>query len=189
FNKFRTSLPINIQHKSNLNKNFQQQFRKASTTSAPIALTNIETNWKTLPVEEQAGHGSKVTIGLGIIILISSVSYYLSRVAVHDKPSTINKEWEEATTEKLIKQKADPISGIASEGYKGKASIGSPLLGRVITWEYGFVVPMSKDSFMKANLFDKDSNKLNVRVPEIIVCATIYLWFQKIKVEIKFCRY
>ncbi|CAJ0757164.1 16072_t:CDS:2 [Entrophospora sp. SA101] len=157
FNKFRTSLPINIQHKSNLNKNFQQQFRKASTTSAPIALTNIETNWKTLPVEEQ--------------------------------PSTINKEWEEATTEKLIKQKADPISGIASEGYKGKASIGSPLLGRVITWEYGFVVPMSKDSFMKANLFDKDSNKLNVRVPEIIVCATIYLWFQKIKVEIKFCRY
>ncbi|CAJ0650270.1 6196_t:CDS:2, partial [Entrophospora sp. SA101] len=125
----------------------------------------------------KAGHGSKVTIGLGIIILISSVSYYLSRVAVHDKPSTINKEWEEATTEKLIKQKADPISGIASEGYKGKvlslviifntvydsisASIGSPLLGRVITWEYGFVVPMSKDSFMKANLFDKDSNKLN----------------------------
>ncbi|CAJ0764236.1 19433_t:CDS:2, partial [Entrophospora sp. SA101] len=29
----------------------------------------------------KAGHGSKVTIGLGIIILISSVSYYLSRVA------------------------------------------------------------------------------------------------------------
>ena len=51
--KFKTSLLTNIQSKNNLTNNSQHLFRKASTVSAPSALTDIETNWKTLSVEEQ----------------------------------------------------------------------------------------------------------------------------------------
>jgi len=38
------------------------------------------------------------------------------------------------------------------------ASIGFSLLGCLITWS---IVPMLKDSFIKANLLGKDLNKLN----------------------------
>lgn len=43
----------------------------------------------------------------------------LKKVTEH--PRTLNKEWEEATNERMRQQKANPITGISSEGYKGNS--------------------------------------------------------------------
>ena len=40
-----------------------------------------------------------------------------------EKPLTTTKEWEEATNEYLREQKSNPITGISSEGYKGKGYV------------------------------------------------------------------
>lgn len=42
---------------------------------------------------------------------------------VPEQPKTLNKEWQEATNEKLRRQKADPITGVSSEGYKGQGHV------------------------------------------------------------------
>ncbi|CAI2177095.1 6429_t:CDS:2 [Funneliformis geosporum] len=79
------------------------------------------------PREEfgQSGKTGKIIAGVSGVIIIGSGLYYLSKIAVTDKPRTINKEWEEATNERMIEQKSDPISGISSEGYKGKGYVVS----------------------------------------------------------------
>ena len=38
-------------------------------------------------------------------------------------PRTLNKEWQEATNEKLLAQKSNPLTGISSAGYKGKGYV------------------------------------------------------------------
>lgn len=38
----------------------------------------------------------------------------------------MTREWQEAANEKLIEQKADPFTGVASEGYTGQGQIQSP---------------------------------------------------------------
>ncbi|KAK6598492.1 Cytochrome c oxidase polypeptide 5, mitochondrial [Botrytis cinerea] len=40
-------------------------------------------------------------------------------------PSTMNKEWEEATNEYLRAQNSEPISGLSSEGYSGPGQVQS----------------------------------------------------------------
>ncbi|KAH8106904.1 cytochrome c oxidase subunit IV-domain-containing protein [Cristinia sonorae] len=40
-------------------------------------------------------------------------------------PKTLNKEWEQASNERAIEQKMDPITGISSEGYKGPTFVQS----------------------------------------------------------------
>ncbi|CAG8841860.1 9668_t:CDS:2, partial [Racocetra persica] len=55
------------------------------------------------------------------------------------------------------------------------ASIGFSILGCAITWR---LVPVLKDSFLKANLVGKDVNKLDKQIiPESmgVICATVYL--------------
>ncbi|KAL1883050.1 hypothetical protein VTK73DRAFT_125 [Phialemonium thermophilum] len=41
-------------------------------------------------------------------------------------PHTMTKEWQEASNEYLKGQKADPFTGISSEGYSGKGMVQSP---------------------------------------------------------------
>ncbi|CAG8653664.1 5015_t:CDS:2, partial [Funneliformis caledonium] len=79
------------------------------------------------PREEfgRTGTTSKIIAGISVVMLVSSGLFYLTKVAVTDKPRTLNKEWEEATNERMIKQRSDPISGISSEGYKGKGYVVS----------------------------------------------------------------
>ncbi|KAJ7664734.1 COX4, subunit IV of cytochrome c oxidase [Mycena rosella] len=38
-------------------------------------------------------------------------------------PKTMSKEWQEAMNERAIEQKMNPITGISSEGYKGKGFV------------------------------------------------------------------
>ncbi|KAJ3533648.1 hypothetical protein NM688_g7250 [Phlebia brevispora] len=38
-------------------------------------------------------------------------------------PKTMTKEWQEASNERALEQKMNPISGIASDDYKGKGFV------------------------------------------------------------------
>ncbi|KAF0535220.1 cytochrome c oxidase subunit IV [Gigaspora margarita] len=69
------------------------------------------------------GHTSKVIIGISGIIAASLGFLFLTKKAVPEHPKTLTKEWQEATNEKMRRQKADPITGISSEGYKGKGYV------------------------------------------------------------------
>ncbi|KAI9264090.1 cytochrome c oxidase subunit IV [Phascolomyces articulosus] len=71
----------------------------------------------------QPGHGSKVLGGVAAVLGVSSVLFWTIRVNGQETPITTTREWEEATNEYLRKQKSDPISGISSEGYKGKGYV------------------------------------------------------------------
>ncbi|KAH8820589.1 mitochondrial cytochrome c oxidase-like protein subunit V [Xylogone sp. PMI_703] len=72
------------------------------------------------------GEGWKVAgytfIGLGV----SLVFFMLIRAGAGPAPATMTKEYEEATNEFLKRQKAEPITGISSEGYSGKGQVQSP---------------------------------------------------------------
>jgi len=71
------------------------------------------------------GEGRKVftytMIGLGASLLLFSGI----RSQARPPPKTMTREYEEASNEFLINQKAEPISGISSEGYKGKGQVQS----------------------------------------------------------------
>jgi len=71
------------------------------------------------------GNGFKVFTGVVIVLAVSTGLFYLTRHYGHEKPRTLNKEWEEATNEYLKSQNANPITGISSEGYKGKGYVTS----------------------------------------------------------------
>ncbi|KAI9853169.1 MAG: Cytochrome c oxidase subunit 5A [Thelocarpon superellum] len=52
------------------------------------------------------------------------------RSAARPAPSTMNKEWQEQTNEYLKSQRAEPITGISSEGYEGKGQVQSKPKGK-----------------------------------------------------------
>ncbi|CAG8502119.1 17793_t:CDS:2 [Racocetra fulgida] len=127
-------------------------YRNASTISNPT-IANIETQWKALSEAEKSslikkledlqkqdwnklsvddkraepfmgpGHTGKVIIGIGGVLAASLAFLYVTKVLVPEQPRTLTKEWQEATNEKMRSQKADPITGISSEGYKGKGFV------------------------------------------------------------------
>jgi len=50
--------------------------------------------------------------------VVAAVRYYAA-----PPPKTLTKEWQEASTEYARENKLNPISGISSEGYKGKGFV------------------------------------------------------------------
>nr|CAB76570.1 cytochrome c oxidase subunit V [Podospora anserina] len=76
--------------------------------------------------EPPQGEGKKVflytVIGLGVTAAIFGTMRAFAKPA----PATMTKEWQEATNEYLKAQNSDPLTGISSEGYKGKGHIQSP---------------------------------------------------------------
>jgi cytochrome c oxidase subunit 4 len=61
-----------------------------------------------------------------IAVVGSCIVLALIRTQAGPAPSSMNKEWQEATNEYLKKQRVEPITGISSEGYKGKGYVQSP---------------------------------------------------------------
>ncbi|KAI9735227.1 MAG: Cytochrome c oxidase subunit 5A [Cirrosporium novae-zelandiae] len=65
------------------------------------------------------GEGRRVLIWTLGLLGVSAVLFGLAQSAGRPAPSTMTKEWQEMTDVYLKEQKVEPITGIASEGYKG----------------------------------------------------------------------
>jgi len=72
------------------------------------------------------GEGKKVFLGTVIGVVASFVLFLGIRQLGRPLPSTMTREWEEATNEYLKEQKVEPITGISSEGYSGPGYVQSP---------------------------------------------------------------
>ncbi|KAH6621196.1 cytochrome c oxidase polypeptide V mitochondrial precursor [Chaetomium sp. MPI-SDFR-AT-0129] len=72
------------------------------------------------------GEGKKVAlytlVGVGFSVLV----FGIMRFFAGPPPSTMTKEWQEATNEYLKSQNSDPLTGLSSEGYSGKGHVQSP---------------------------------------------------------------
>ncbi|KAG9242245.1 mitochondrial cytochrome c oxidase-like protein subunit V [Calycina marina] len=103
----------------------------------------MKTNWAELTLQEQkaayyiafGNHGPRATAppGEGRTIFLqvmaglaaSFVLFATIRMFAGPAPSTMNKEWQEATNEYLKAQNSEPISGLSSQGYKGPGQVQS----------------------------------------------------------------
>ncbi|KAI8379683.1 cytochrome c oxidase subunit IV [Radiomyces spectabilis] len=69
------------------------------------------------------GHAAKVVGGVAGVLAASAALFYAMRLGAKETPHTMSKEWEEKTNEYLKSQNSNPITGISSEGYKGKGYV------------------------------------------------------------------
>ncbi|KAI0310262.1 cytochrome c oxidase subunit IV family [Amylostereum chailletii] len=65
----------------------------------------------------------KVALGVAGLLAATGVLWGVSRALAAPPPHTISKEWEEAANERAKEMKLNPITGIASEDYKGKGFV------------------------------------------------------------------
>ncbi|KAJ1307732.1 hypothetical protein OPQ81_001820 [Rhizoctonia solani] len=94
-------------------------------------------DWKTLSLDEKkaayfvafgphgprtptapAGQTMKVITGTLAVIAVASAAYGIIR-SFGTTPRTVTKEYQQAMNERALEQKMNPLTGIASEGYKG----------------------------------------------------------------------
>ncbi|ORE07121.1 cytochrome c oxidase subunit IV [Rhizopus microsporus var. microsporus] len=129
-------------------QNIETRWKTLSTAEQNTIAKQLEEaqkgDWKVLSLEEKKaayyiafgphgprepltkpGHGMKVVGGVSGVIAASAALFYAIRVNGQETPKTISKEWEEATNEYLKSQNSNPITGISSEGYKGKGYVTS----------------------------------------------------------------
>ncbi|KAE8447298.1 Cytochrome c oxidase polypeptide 5, mitochondrial [Mollisiaceae sp. DMI_Dod_QoI] len=71
------------------------------------------------------GEGWKVAGYTALGVGVSLALFATIRVFAKGSPSTMNKEYQEATNEYLKNQNSEPISGISSDGYSGKGMVQS----------------------------------------------------------------
>ncbi|KAI8049575.1 cytochrome c oxidase subunit IV family [Syncephalis plumigaleata] len=71
------------------------------------------------------GFGVKVFGGIAGCIAVSAGLFLAIRTRAKETPHTMSKEWREQTDEYMRSQKSNPITGISSEGYKGKGFAGN----------------------------------------------------------------
>ncbi|CAK5263005.1 unnamed protein product [Mycena citricolor] len=74
------------------------------------------------PVHEK-GDGFQIMLGTAGLVGIATAIFFAIRAAAPPLPKTMSKEWQEAMNERAIEQKMNPITGITSEGYKGKGFV------------------------------------------------------------------
>ncbi|KAI5298728.1 alpha subunit of pyruvate dehydrogenase, partial [Ascosphaera pollenicola] len=59
------------------------------------------------------------------LLITGAIFYGVRSMANQEKPKTMTKEWQEKTNEYAKQEKLNPITGISSEGYKGKGFVQS----------------------------------------------------------------
>ncbi|KAI9314520.1 cytochrome c oxidase subunit IV [Dichotomocladium elegans] len=124
-------------------QNLESRWNTLSTAEQNTIAKQLEeaqkADWKVLSTEEKKaayyiafgphgprapltkpGHTGKVVGGVAAVLAASGALFYAIRLGGEEKPKTFTKEWQEATNEYLKSQNSNPISGISSEGYKGK---------------------------------------------------------------------
>ncbi|KAI1805692.1 cytochrome c oxidase subunit IV [Daldinia bambusicola] len=70
--------------------------------------------------------GRKIALYTAIGVFTSFVIFATARAFGGSPPSTMTKEWQEASNEYLKEQNAEPLTGLSSEGYSGKGMVQSP---------------------------------------------------------------
>ncbi|KAJ6531544.1 COX4, subunit IV of cytochrome c oxidase [Mycena sp. CBHHK59/15] len=76
------------------------------------------------PIHEK-GDGFKIFMGTMALVGVAGLLFVGIRSISPPPPKTMSKEWQEAMNERAIEQKMNPITGISSEGYKGKGFVTS----------------------------------------------------------------
>jgi len=126
--------------------NVEAQWEKLSKEDQLIVHQQLEElqkkDWKTLSLDEKKAayyvafgpHGPrrplhppgsvlKIILGTAGSLAAAVGLYVLSRHYAGPPPRTLNKEWEEAANKRAIEMKLNPITGVSSEGYKGKGFV------------------------------------------------------------------
>jgi len=99
-------------------------------------------DWRTLSIDEKKaayyvafgphgprapvsppGEGFKIFLGVMALVGIAGVLSLTISAFAPPPPRTLTKEWQEASNQRAIEQKMNPITGISSEGYKGKGFV------------------------------------------------------------------
>ncbi|KAI9155325.1 Cytochrome c oxidase subunit 5 [Paramyrothecium foliicola] len=78
--------------------------------------------------QEPAGTNAKIAWGVAVGLGVSFSLFALTRYFANPAPHTMTREWQEASNERLLEQKADPITGITS-GLYPNGMIQSPPKG------------------------------------------------------------
>ncbi|KAL1847712.1 Cytochrome c oxidase subunit 5B, mitochondrial [Paecilomyces lecythidis] len=76
--------------------------------------------------ETPKGEGWRVFIKVSQLIAISFGIFYVVHLFARGQPKTMSKEWQEAANEYVKREKIEPITGPAAEGYVGKGHVQSP---------------------------------------------------------------
>ncbi|KAE8210050.1 hypothetical protein CF319_g3722 [Tilletia indica] len=71
----------------------------------------------------QPGQGIRTFIGVAVSVAASIAVFYGFRSLAAAPPKTLTTEYQEQMTQKAIEQNQNPITGIASEGYKGQGHV------------------------------------------------------------------
>jgi len=126
--------------------NIEAQWEKMSSEEHVSVHQQLEVlqkkDWKELSIDEKKaayyvafgphgprtpvsppGQAFKVITGISVMIGVATLMYFGVRAMAPPPPKTMTKEWQEASNERALEQKMNPITGIASEGYAGKGFV------------------------------------------------------------------
>ncbi|KAF5357742.1 hypothetical protein D9756_001173 [Leucocoprinus leucothites] len=73
----------------------------------------------------QPGDSLKIVLYTTALVAVAGSLFFALRNFATPPPKTMTKEWEEASNERALEMKLNPITGISSEGYKGKGFVQS----------------------------------------------------------------
>jgi len=128
--------------------NVEAQWEKLSTDEQLTVHQQLEEiqkkDWKTLSLTEKKAayyvafgpHGpradlhppgsvSKIIAATLVLVGAGGLLYGVSRQFGGEAPKSMSKEWQEASNERAIEMKLNPITGVSSEGYSGKGFVSS----------------------------------------------------------------
>jgi cytochrome c oxidase subunit 4 len=126
--------------------NVEAQWERLSKDEQVAVHAQLETlqkkDWKALSLDEKKaayyvafgphgpraplsppGENFKIFLATMGLVGVASLLFLGFRALAPPPPKTISKEWEEAANQRALDQKMNPISGISSEGYKGKGFV------------------------------------------------------------------
>ncbi|KAJ8455385.1 hypothetical protein ONZ45_g18958 [Pleurotus djamor] len=126
--------------------NVEAQWANMNQEDKSLVIEQLEQiqkkDWKELSIDEKKAayyvafgpHGPRAPINppgtllkvflatMGLVGAAGVLTITIKQFAT-PPPKTITKEWEEASNERAIEQKMNPITGITSEGYSGKGFV------------------------------------------------------------------
>ncbi|KAK4082031.1 hypothetical protein PCL_04843 [Purpureocillium lilacinum] len=117
--------------------NFRPSIAAAAAQLKPLAARAgpvVQTYWIAFGPHgpravDPPGTNARIAWGVALGLGVSFAVFATIRAFAKPVPATMTKEYQEASNELLKQQKADPITGISSEGYSGKGQVQSPPKG------------------------------------------------------------